>query len=72
MHALLVKHADKRHGVNGSLCHVHHKIWHTAATEAALVVTQFSSERALDCFGFSCLKTWVLIEKKYQHSDLTV
>lgn len=26
MHALLVKHADKRHGANGSLCHVH-KIW---------------------------------------------
>lgn len=55
-HALLVKHADKRHGVNGSLCHVHHKIRHTAATEAAPVVTQLSSERALHCFGFSCLK----------------
>lgn len=27
MHALLVKHTDKRHGVNGSLCHVDHEIW---------------------------------------------
>lgn len=33
MHALLVKHADKRHGVNGSLCHVHNKIWQSCGVQ---------------------------------------
>lgn len=50
VHALLAKHTDKRHGVNGSLCHMDHEIGHNGATEAPQILMQVSFKCGLDSY----------------------